>query len=520
VCPVDDPMAGQTKTGWFGALPIVPRHRALISSSGRERLDQLAAKLLHDDPSLSSTQAFGPLVTSGKRDGPALFIGDHADTQLLAEELLSRYDYRMASLASDGDVTVLYGRRDFAFEAYRQEMLGLGELTVVEASHDPRRSRQLALRCRANEAAVARLAAQARAAGGYCVVPYQGNGGTWALAMEIAQRSGTPVRVVAPPPRLARKVNDKTWFARRVIDTIGQEARPEHDLAYGPSALAAHVVRFARKNASVIVKVPASAGSMGNIVLNSGYIAGLTPRALLGDLIEGLNKRGWSGRYPLLIETWHSPVISSPSVQLWLAGGRELPIIEGVFEQAVEGPFAKFVGAAPCTLPDYLINRLCLEAAQLAYVLQQLGYFGRCSFDSVIVGDTLEAARPHWIECNGRWGGVSIPMTLANRLTMHWQDRAEILIFRHELSASPLSTAQALARLAPLLFRAGGMAGGLVMLTPPRSGPQARLCMLAIAGSRQSAEVVMGQATAALDVAGEAGEHFSFPLGHLLPAHE
>ena len=40
--------------------------------------------------------------------------------------------------------------------------------------------------------------------------------------------------------------------------------------------------------------------------------------------------------------------------------------------------------------------------------------------DAILIGESLADARLHWIECNGRWGGVSIPMTLANRLTGDW----------------------------------------------------------------------------------------------------
>ena len=54
---------------------------------------------------------------------------------------------------------------------------------------------------------------------------------------------------------------------------------------------------------------------------------------------------------------------------------------------------------------------------RLATLFQRLGYFGRCSFDAVVTGQNSHAGRVHWIECNGRWGGVSIPMSLVNRLT-------------------------------------------------------------------------------------------------------
>ncbi len=52
----------------------------------------------------------------------------------------------------------------------------------------------------------------------------------------------------------------------------------------------------------------------------------------------------------------------------------------------------------------------------MALLYQRLGYIGRCSFDLVLTGTSLDDCRPELIECNGRWGGTSLPMTLVHRL--------------------------------------------------------------------------------------------------------
>ncbi len=44
---------------------------------------------------------------------------------------------------------------------------------------------------------------------------------------------------------------------------------------------------------------------------------------------------------------------------------------------------------------------------------------GRCSFDTLL----LEGSRLEFVECNGRWGGTSTPMTLMNRLFGDWTRR-------------------------------------------------------------------------------------------------
>jgi hypothetical protein len=52
----------------------------------------------------------------------------------------------------------------------------------------------------------------------------------------------------------------------------------------------------------------------------------------------------------------------------------------------------------------------------LGIFLQELGYVGRCSFDTIMHGASLEGAQLKFVECNGRWGGTSLPMMLYRRL--------------------------------------------------------------------------------------------------------
>ncbi len=65
-----------------------------------------------------------------------------------------------------------------------------------------------------------------------------------------------------------------------------------------------------------------------------------------------------------------------------------------------------------------LITRRCLK---LARVFQLLGYIGRCSFDMLLVGPNIHESEMEYIECNGRWGGTPLPMTMMNRMFSDWQ---------------------------------------------------------------------------------------------------
>jgi hypothetical protein len=98
-------------------------------------------------------------------------------------------------------------------------------------------------------------------------------------------------------------------------------------------------------------------------------------------------------------------------------------------------------------------------------LFQHLGYFGRCSFDAVISGRDYSNAVLHWIECNGRWGGVSIPMTLAHRLTKGWH--SDFVVFqRDKVNFPPCEFSKALNRLGSVLYCAGRNPEGVVLISP------------------------------------------------------
>lgn len=94
-----------------------------------------------------------------------------------------------------------------------------------------------------------------------------------------------------------------------------------------------------------------------------------------------------------------------------------------------------------------------------------LGYFGRCSLDAVLVGDEIERSDLHWIECNGRWGGVSIPLVLANRLAP--EATANLVIVQQvDGEQPPREFAAVLQRLGSLLYRHGQRHRGVVIMSP------------------------------------------------------
>jgi hypothetical protein len=101
----------------------------------------------------------------------------------------------------------------------------------------------------------------------------------------------------------------------------------------------------------------------------------------------------------------------------------------------------------------------------------------------------------HWIECNGRWTGVSIPLTLVNRLIGDWHDRPFVIVQRTELHGRPrASFADVLQLLGPRLFNPRTASEGAIVLAPARTieGTGVHLVVLAksVVLAKQESEAV------------------------------
>jgi hypothetical protein len=484
------------------ALPIVEQVGYTIEPPERQRLDAIARRLLLKEPALDDTAAFagGAEVdlAAGSGPWPALVIEDHSAIALFETAGDLAYSYRAMLLAGGGDLVVIGVPPSPSFEAYCREVLGLGRVEILRpragAAHN-----SLALRAADDFDLVARAAQRARRSGGLNLLPYMGTGGVWTLAGRIAVRAGRPLRVAAPPPRLARRVNDKLWFALRIAEVLGPQAAPTTASAYGLAALAGRVRAMSERFASVAVKLVDSASSAGNLVLDARELADLPLVTLARRLRWTLHGLGWRGGFPVMVSAWEAPVLASPSVQLWLPPrGAGLPVIEGVFDQTVLGRSAVFSGATQSALPPAWLARLAGEAGRLAVLLQELGYVGRCSFDAILVGETGADAALHWVECNGRWGGVSIPMTLANRLLGDWTRRAPVIVERCDLQGPRRRLESWLARLSEDLYRPES-GNGTVLLAPGRleAGEGFEILVLGenLAAARAQAESVTAKLT-------------------------
>jgi len=396
--------------------PIVPRQMVELSEDERRRL-RLLADNRAQETRLKQAWHQSELLEAGWAPGPVLYLEDHRPIELMTERGAKAFEYRSLGLAGDGDYYLVSQPRDRAFEAYIGDHIGLGHPQVLKVPPPQlARSRRLARAAIDDGEIFSVLTEAALRHGTLTISPFIASSDAWVLARAIAQATRTKVFVLGPPPALTACCNSKLWFADLVVEVLNKAALPVTLHAENLVQAAFGIIRLSQSAETVVVKVPSSAGAMGNIKLSGSVLTSLTPRAIYRLLKERLAQVGWDRASPLLLSVWEEQAIASPSAQIWIptidAGD---PVVEGVFAQAVGNEQGGFEGAGLFDGVDEVIIRIQTEALQIAFVLQHLGYVGRLSLDALLL-DGAHGPILHWIEANARWGGVSIPMTIAHRL--------------------------------------------------------------------------------------------------------
>ena len=465
-----------------------------LSSEDTQILSDIAGQLLANEPAINRDDAFGPGVSSGLTEAPTLLYEDHREIPL-ASDIHSDLRYRMLLMAAQDDVYLVETPRMPEFERYCRESLSVGTCDVrgYPVNRDGQ-ARTLLRSCMDDEALIEDLAAIARRKGALNIMPYLASGSVWVLAQRIAKRSKASIFVAAPPPRLSRRANDKLWFANCVSSWLGKPALPVTYAAYGPAALTGEVMALARDHHSLVVKLPSSAGSMGNLRIKAEEMRRLSAGQIRHLLLARLEDLGWQGEFPLAVSAWKSRVDSSPSAQLWIPRAEQgPPILEGFFSQEVLGAAGTFVGAVPARLDRTVEAQLVRESAGIAFLLQRLGYFGRCSLDAVVFQDRAGGVEVNWIECNARWGGVSIPMSVAQRLTGDWRSWLVAIVQRILPGALSKTPAVAMKSLSSVLYRPGKTEEGIVLLGPLGVGDSGLLSYMIMARDPDRASAIIDE---------------------------
>lgn len=344
---------------------------------------------------------------------PELHLDDVSGIPFLVDVAgVEEYQHRGRLRAGNGDVYATVTPAADGYEQYCQSTLAIGapEHLVAEPVGPPI---MVAQAC-ASGSTYRRLVEVASSAGGFVVHPYMGIEAVWELAQKLSVDARVSVHVLAPPPPVTWVANDKAVFDDLVSRVLGRGALVATLTSTVPDEIASNLQKLAADYERVGLKRTRCASAMGNSVFAASQVSTAADAKAHAEAF--LRRTEWPEGEPVLAVAWHDTDLS-PSTQLWVPPkGQGDPRLDGVYEQILAGEEKVFVGSRPSTLPPTLNEALGASAIRVAAALQELGYVGRCSFDHLVEGDPHGEFRVLFTECNGRWGGTSMPMSLLDRV--------------------------------------------------------------------------------------------------------
>lgn len=476
-------------------VPVIPHFKCDPPSRSVRAVARLARALRAERPELALPDLFQELALDRLDDGPTLHLDDLSEIPWLDRGRDVRfYQDRACLRAGDADLIATCADPVPGFETYCRDHLGLGSPTWLRPRR-PRLGLRIAEACWEDVGVRDTLIEKLRRDELRYVHPHMGTFSVWELAFLLQDEVQRPIKVVAPPPGVSRWANDKIAFASAVSRLLGPAYLPRTESASNLAYVAKRVQELAGQFEMIGLKLPNSGGGDGNLVLRTAPFRGRSLRAIHEIVKEHLTALAWDGSSPLLIDGWETEVVCAPSAQLWIPPLSDgAPVIEGIFVQAIEGPQGSYVGNAPAFFPAGLNQEIADQSWLLARLFQTLGYVGRCSFDMVLVGQSLSECRVEFIECNGRWGGTSLPMTLMNRVFGDWAQQPYAVQVAHRIDGlEQVSFAQLLEFFGDELFDVRTGNGSLMFVTPGRLRYQAGITAIALGATWDEAAQRAGQ---------------------------
>jgi hypothetical protein len=450
-------------------LPVVPHYHADPAPGEVKSAERLAEAIRRERPELCLPDDFRALVPARIEAGPTLHLDDLSAIAYFWDHQQDCFPQERARLrALDGDVVATSLPVAQGYEDYCRDQLGLGSVEWLHPAslHHPQ---SIAEACWRDERVRRRLVTRIKSGELEFLHPHMGTLPVWELAALLGEQSGRPLKVVAPPPQVALWANNKLAFADVVRRLFGEALLPRTMSACNFALLAERVKSLAGESSSIGVKVPNSAGGDRVLILESAQFLDQSLDAVRSRLKQLLADMHWSGESELLVDRWESGILCSPSAQLWIPPEAEAgPIVEGLFAQSFSARMTEFAGSRPAELPSALSSEIVNRCWLVARLIQRLGYVGRCSFDLILVGPSLDDCRLEFVECNGRWGGTSTPMTLMNRLFGDWAVQPYASAVCSLAGLEGLDFRELLQRLGGDLFDRRRRTGSIILSAPGR----------------------------------------------------
>ncbi|MEX1228658.1 MAG: hypothetical protein WEB58_00365 [Planctomycetaceae bacterium] len=402
-------------------LPIIEHVVANPPPALCRQAEQLAESLLREQPELELPDEFRELIPRELAGVPTLHIDDLSEIKRFdTGGTVCFYQDRARLRAGDGDFVVSCEETTEGYEDYCRDFLNLGSPQWIRPKK-PHNPLHIAEACWEDDGVRQFLLDEVRQGRLQSIHPHMGTLPVWELAHLLSREAGRPLSVIAPPPAVSKWANDKIAFSLAASRLFGEDAVPRTRAAWNLAMVSKYVQEMSADVSRIGLKLPNSVGGAGNIILDAAKYRGRTLHAIHDMLAQEFAAHNWDDSCQILIDQWETEVLCSPSCQMWIPPEIEgPPIAEGVFVQDIAGDRGTFVGNVVAQLSDGVTQEIVDRSWILARLLQRLGYVGRCSFDLILVGDTVDRGRLELIECNGRWGGSSLPMTLMNRLFGDW----------------------------------------------------------------------------------------------------
>lgn len=452
-------------------LPIVQHHWPSPTCAKLAKAVNVAKALGKEIPSLKMPSQFDAVSCKQLDDAPTLHIDDYSEIPLPDRQRHAIYMQQRACLrAAPGDWIVTSHPVDPNYETYFQQQLQIQPLNWIVANSLAGPTR-LALSCIRSREARRQLQTAIRRNGLRYIHPHLASFEVWQLAAWLHEFTRMPLEVIGPPAEVCRFANDKIEFANLVERLLGKRYVPRTVGAYCVATLSDAVRQLAAVHPALGVKIPNGVGGHGNFFVDSKEIQGKTLHEIHHYLRKRFGASGISTSGRMLVDVWETEVLKSGSVQTWLPPVNEgPPVIEGLFEQLIEGEQGCFGGSRQLEAPSAAVQQIVDQSYLLTTVFQHLGYVGRCSFDFILLGKSLDHAHVEYIECNGRWGGTSAPMTLVNTLLGNYSNQRTFETGRRFDPSFPDMTFSGIARqMGEELYDARTGKGNTVLFNPARA---------------------------------------------------
>ncbi len=338
---------------------VVTHHSYTLTASEDLRIGRLTRQYLCDFPEIKLEDTFRRLRARNFEHLPSLHLDDSsaiAGMEYFPEDVFLQDRARMR--AGTQDVVATCTPACEAFEYYCTETLALGKprWLRVEPPGDPIK---LAAGCWTDRNTRELLVHMLKKGEFSRIHPYMGSFHIWALGQLLSKAAKRPLEVLAPPPGLVRRVNDKAWFTSLVSRLLGEAYIPESYQVYNYATLAKVIKVFLEDTPHIVVKLPDSAGGKGNLLLDPARYKGDSVGVIRARLRDDLRPLHWEGQSRLLVSCWEEAVICSPSAQLWIPpiDAGEV-VIEGYYNQNILNSSGDFMGSTPVRFPVALEDEM------------------------------------------------------------------------------------------------------------------------------------------------------------------